>query len=127
MGKHAGGAPVLIVDDEPAIAAFIADVAREMGYQTLVAANGQEALTLAETAWPCLLITDLMMPSMDGPELIARLRERAGDRPLPVILVTVAAVHAARVPGADAVLAKPFELGALESLLHRLLGTGPAT
>lgn len=121
MRTQVRSGPVLIVDDEPAIADFIAEVARELGYRTLIAANGLDAIAVARAERPCLLITDLMMPGMDGPELIARLRERNGHQPLPVILVTVAAAQAAHVPGADEVLVKPFDLGTLERVLRRLL------
>ena len=68
---------------------------------------------------PALLITDLMMPHLDGSELIAA--------PVPpTILMTAADMARAREAGADAVLRKPFHLADLAALLRRFLGPPPA-
>jgi DNA-binding response OmpR family regulator len=119
-----GSPVVLIAEDERAIAEVVAAVVAEAGFAPLVAAHGQRALELAREHWPALLITDLMMPFLDGGELIAALRAEARSRGLagiPVILLTAAGSVRARAAGADAVLRKPFDLDALEALMHRLL------
>jgi CheY-like chemotaxis protein len=115
---------VLVADDERAIAEVIAAFVRDLGYRATVAANGDEALTLARTEWPVLLITDMMMPRMDGPGLIAAVRAAAlaERRPAPAtILITAAGPGHAKGSGVDAVLRKPFDLGDLEELLRQLL------
>ena len=115
---------VLIAEDERAIAEVVAAVVAEAGFAPLVAAHGQRALELAREHWPVLLITDLMMPFLDGGELIAALRAEAQSRGLagvPAILLTAAGPLRARAAGADAVLRKPFDVDALEALMHRLL------
>jgi DNA-binding response OmpR family regulator len=115
---------VLIAEDERAIAEVLAAVVAEAGFSPLVAAHGQRALELAREHWPALLITDLMMPFLDGGELIAALRAEAHRRGLagvPAILLTAAGSIRARAAGADAILRKPFDLDVLEALMHRLL------
>jgi CheY-like chemotaxis protein len=113
----------LIVDDEEAIAETLADFLSELGYRTLMAANGEEALALTRQRWPALVFTDLMMPIMDGIELIAALRAEATDRkvrPPFIILLTAAGRRAAERTGADVVILKPFELEQIEQVLDGL-------
>lgn len=115
---------VLVAEDEESIAEIIATILREMEATPLIAAHGREALALARQHTPALVITDLMMPLMDGAELIAALRAEAraeGETPPPVILMTAGGVERAREAGADVVLSKPFDLGALEEQVRRYL------
>lgn len=115
---------VLIAEDEIAIADVLLAVVEEAGYTAVVARNGRDALALAHVHRPDLLITDLMMPEMDGPALIAALR--AEYRPdLSVILVTAAALNRTIAAGASAVLRKPFDIEALEALLGTFLPSTP--
>ena len=65
---------VLIVDDDKPIADYVAAVVADAGYTAVVATRGAEALELARSRWPVLLITDLMLPFMGGSTLIAALR-----------------------------------------------------
>ena len=111
---------ILIAEDEPPIAALVAEVVRDVGATPLLASDGRQALALAQAQRPALLVTDLMMPHLSGAELIAALQAE-GPRPIPAILMTAAGVLAARGAGADAVLPKPFDLDALEALLRRFL------
>lgn len=115
---------VLIVDDESPIARVVADLIADIGYTPVTAANGQEALLRARERWPSLVVTDLMMPELDGAGLIDALRTEAasGGHAMPaIILMTAAGLNRARAAGADAVLPKPFNLDELEELLHRFL------
>ena len=116
---------VLIADDESFIAAVLAAVVREKGYTAVVARNGQEALELARARRPALVITDLMMPHLDGAGLISALR-RDGAVGLPVILITASALARAGTLGADAILAKPFAIDDVDALLDRYLGPAAA-
>ncbi|HWE60989.1 MAG TPA: response regulator, partial [Chloroflexota bacterium] len=68
---------VLIADDEPTIAEVVAALVTDAGYRAVVATHGRQALELAQTVWPALVITDLMMPVLDGAGLIAALQEAA--------------------------------------------------
>ncbi len=115
---------VLIAEDETAIAEALAEIIAELGYQALVAANGQQALALAREHWPALVLTDLMMPQVNGAGLIAALHAQAAERsvaPPAVILLTAVEGRAARAAGADLVVRKPFELDALEQAIRQLL------
>lgn len=116
---------VLIAEDEEPIAEAIALIVEDAGYTPLLAAHGKQALELARLRRPVLVISDLMMPQMDGAELIAALRADAalnGDTPPPVILMTAAGIKRAQAADADALLRKPFNLEDLEELLFRFLG-----
>lgn len=78
---------VLIVDDEEQVRRFVDRVLREASYQTTVAADGPEAITIAAADGPFdILVTDLMMPEMTGDELARRLRQ--DDPKLKVLYLT---------------------------------------
>jgi DNA-binding response OmpR family regulator len=116
---------VLIVEDEEPLAETISFIVREAGYTPMIALHGKQALELARTRKPALLITDLMIPYLDGVALIGALRTAAslaGEPAPPIILITAANPVRARAAGADAILRKPFYLADLEVLLRRFLG-----
>jgi CheY-like chemotaxis protein len=124
LGLPADAALVLIVDDERSIATTVADVVEDLGYRVRVAAHGREALDLARGAWPALVITDLVMPQLNGAGLIAALCQEAVTQErahVPVILMTAAGMESARKAGADAMLRKPFDLEELEHLVTQFL------
>ena len=115
---------ILIVDDEESIAETLADFVAELGYTALIAANGRQALDLARERWPALVMTDLMMPVLNGAELIKALRAEAAARqrvPPRVLLLTAARTQAVKGITADAIILKPFELDHLERVVRRLL------
>jgi CheY-like chemotaxis protein len=127
-GSASAGVVVLIVEDEAPIAEVIAEMVSDAGHRPVVAAHGRQALELARQQRPALVITDLMMPVMDGPELIAALRDMAASERravAPVIVMTAAGAQRAYEAGADAVLRKPFDLAEIDGLLRRLLGPRP--
>jgi CheY-like chemotaxis protein len=115
---------VLVVDDEEPIALTLAEVIAEAGYQVVLASHGKQALEVMQQQQPRLVITDLMMPQLDGRALIALIRMKAypPERPRPaIILMTAAGRSPTRDIEADAVLFKPFELEELFQLLSRFL------
>lgn len=71
-------ATILIVDDEPDVRRFLCTLLTGQGHRALDTSNGEDALELCRTAHPDLLITDLLMPRMDGYELVRRLRNESG-------------------------------------------------
>ncbi|GHO81434.1 hypothetical protein KSD_92050 [Ktedonobacter sp. SOSP1-85] len=117
--------PILIVDDEVAIAETLAEFVTELGYTPVLAYNGQEALSLAIERWPLLIITDYMMPVLNGVDFVKALQEEASDRrqALPPIIMLSAVSTARAIKGihVEAILAKPFDLDELEDLIQRLL------
>jgi two-component system, OmpR family, response regulator ResD len=101
---------VLVVDDEPTIAEVVARYLERAGYRTAIAHDGAEALACADRAPPDLVVLDLMLPGVDGLEVLRRLRE--GPAPPGVILLTAKGEESDRViglrQGADDYVVKPF-------------------
>ena len=105
---------VLVVDDELTITEVVSRYLERAGYDTSVASDGPEALRIAAGGLPDLIVLDLMLPGMDGLEVMRRLREPAaeGQRRVSVILLTAKGEETDRVIGlrlgADDYVVKPF-------------------
>ena len=113
---------VLIVDDEEPIAEALVYVVEDMGYTAAHATGGRAALEMVEAGLrPALIVTDLMMPQMDGARLVGALRATLGPAMPPVILMTAANPHYAAGVAVDAKLPKPFGVAEVERLLARFL------
>ena len=110
-------ARILIVDDEENISFLLSAAWRGMGYAVDVAETGQEAITLAGTRQPDIVVLDVSLPDFDGFEVLRRLRF-AGNK-VPVIFLTARGDTDDRVrgliEGADDYLAKPFSLEELSA------------
>ena len=125
---------VLVADDEPRITRLVAMSLADDGFNVVSALGGEEALRKAEESKPDIVLLDIVMPDIDGFEVMRRLRE---TRPVPVILLTAKGSSADRARGldlgADDYLAKPFhpdELAArVRAVLRRAAGvtSGAAT
>jgi CheY-like chemotaxis protein len=102
---------ILVVDDDPNLQEALSDLLQSKGYDVRSADNGVSALALLrESDAPCLILLDLMMPVMDGHELLARLSADSALAKIPVVVVTAGRhPQGSRVPGAADVLYKPFE------------------
>ena len=106
---------LLVVDDEPTITEVLSRYLERAGYETRVAADGPHALELAGDRRPDLVILDLMLPGLDGLEVMRRLRalDEGSLRPrMPIILLTARGEETDRVAGlrlgADDYVVKPF-------------------
>jgi CheY-like chemotaxis protein len=124
---------VLVVDDHPDAADALAAVLELLDCPVRACHDGPGALAVAAEFQPQVCLLDLMMPGMDGLELAARLRERAGGRPLLLVATTALGDLEARTQTALAGfhdhLTKPVDAAALIALLTRLgdiLGCPPA-
>jgi CheY-like chemotaxis protein len=116
---------VLIVDDERPIAEVLETILQDAGYRVACAPHGEAALRLARSEPPAMVLTDLMMPVMDGKQLIARLHEeaeRGNLPPAPVVVMTAMGRVHTRDLKVDGVLRKPFDLCEVEELVGRFLG-----
>jgi CheY-like chemotaxis protein len=100
---------LLIVDDEVAILEALTDILSVEGYEVATAANGAEGLKRASEERPDLILLDLMMPVMDGQEMLRRLKESPELRTIPVVVMSAGRVTKAELQGSR-FLAKPFEL-----------------
>ncbi len=122
-----GNAPtVLVVEDNPDMIRFIVAL-MAVEYNVFAARNGIEALRILGARQPDIIISDVMMPEMDGFELVRRVRDDPETRSIPFVFLTARGGAEDRVlghaGGADTYLAKPFRseelLAAVESLLER--------
>lgn len=102
---------VLVVDDESSMRFLLRMVFEAEGFEVVEAHHGAAALKLVEEEQPDLVVTDLMMPVMNGRELIERLRADAETAEIPILVVSANANIA--VAGADAALSKPLDIDAL--------------
>ncbi|HEX2879401.1 MAG TPA: response regulator [Polyangiaceae bacterium] len=82
------GRKVIVADDDPAVAWFIAGVLREAGAEVVEAADGQAALELAYELWPDLIVSDLLMPRLDGFELCRRIKRDLILSDVPVVVLS---------------------------------------
>jgi two-component system, OmpR family, response regulator VicR len=110
---------ILIVDDEEPVRDFLAQLLADAGHRTLQAVHGAEALEVVEKERPDLVVSDIMMPVLNGAELCRRLKAGTATNAIPVILMSSAGPRAADGAGADAVIAKPFDLEDMEALVGR--------
>lgn len=121
------GRRILIVDDDKAIRFTVEYMLAAAGYEIASAPDGEEAMRLIKEFGPDLVITDLVMPKMDGLEMIAQLK---GCRP-DVVVVAMSGgarldntnvLEAAQSAGADYVIAKPFDASDLYRVVGHSLG-----
>jgi CheY-like chemotaxis protein len=120
-------ASILIVDDEFGLAEMLRDMLRDSGFEVTLAINGRLALEILKEGKVDLVLTDMMMPVMDGAELAAAMRRDENYRDTPIILMTslpTALPKESRL--FDAVLRKPFTPELLLETIVGCLGTGNA-
>ncbi len=122
------GRLILVVDDEPDLTELLTYNLKRAGYNVLVAANGVDALRLAEEHSPDLVLLDIMMPELDGREVARRLRRSASNASVPIVMLTARGEEADELTGlalgADDYVVKPFSmqvlLARIEAVLRRV-------
>ena len=117
---------VLVVDDEFGILRLLEDVLIDEGHDVLVAVNGKQALERAAEKRPDMVLTDYMMPVMDGAELIKALNVDPALAGVPVVVMSSLpeAAVAERCPGYTAFVRKPFKIFDLIDLVARVVENG---
>ncbi len=113
---------VLIVDDEFGLADITADLLTARGYEVAIEINGQLGLDSLAKRPADLVITDLMMPVMDGPEMIRRMRQDPALARIPTILMTALpeAAPKGELAQHDALIVKPYKIAELVALTEKL-------
>jgi DNA-binding response OmpR family regulator len=113
---------VLVVDDDQLLLRLLEINLNKVGCQVLKALDGPTALRIASQETPALILLDLMMPRMDGWEVMRQLKESVNTRDIPVIIVTgkVDAGTRSRILelGADDFVAKPFDVIELRKMIR---------
>ena len=124
---------ILCVDDEEDILNFLELVLSEKGYEVVTASGGQEALTRAQMERPDLVLLDIMMPQMDGWEVLKLLRVDEETAEIPVAMLSARTEARDRVQGlqegAIDYICKPFSLsellGKIDAIFGQAAGPGP--
>ena len=116
---------ILVVDDNPSVRMLVREYLEAHDFQVVTASNGREALMLAQTQVPDLVLLDIMMPEIDGYEVVRRLRR---NRTTPVILLTARLDESDKVHGldlgADDYITKPFGMAELIARIRAVLRRG---
>lgn len=116
---------ILIIEDEEGIRDTLTELLQLNGYEVRTASNGLEALLNIRYHRPEVIITDLMMPVMDGIEFLRKLKKDPNWNHVPVIMISAKSQPEDRLPalqsGADAYLIKPFEIKELATLVKEML------
>jgi signal transduction histidine kinase/DNA-binding response OmpR family regulator len=120
---HTHNKTILIIDDNPDILEYI-ELNLGMHYKFIRAENGKKGLEKAKKEMPDLIVSDVMMPVMDGLELCQKLKKPAQTAAIPVILLTAKSLDAQKIEGmttgADLYITKPFDTGYLYSCIESL-------
>ncbi len=116
---------ILIVEDVPGLIHILELEVQRLGYETILASNGEEAVQMAIAQLPNLIMMDIMMPEMDGLEAARRIRENPHTRAIPIIAVTALSSRRDKKKclesDCDDYLSKPFTASQLSSSITRLL------
>ncbi len=116
---------LLLVDDEPGLREAVQAYLEDSGFTVDVASNAQDGLALARQKLPDLVITDIMMPQVDGYQFLQQLRDDPQFKALPVIFLTARGMTSDRIQGynagCDAYLPKPFDPDELVAIVTNLL------
>lgn len=118
-------ANLLLVDDEPGVREAVKDYLEESGFTVQVASNASDAWQMLQQQTPDLVISDIMMPQVDGYQFLQQLRDDPRFKSLPVVFLTARGMTSDRImgyqAGVDAYLPKPFDPDELVAIVENLL------
>ncbi|AFZ28623.1 two component transcriptional regulator, LuxR family [Gloeocapsa sp. PCC 7428] len=124
-------AQLLLVDDEPGLREAVKDYLQESGFTVQVASNAQEGWELLQQTTPDLVISDIMMPQVDGYQFLKQMRDDPRFQTLPVVFLTAKGMTTDRIQGyqagVDAYLPKPFDPDELVAIVENLIARRTAT
>lgn len=117
---------IMIVDDEPEILDILKEAFQGEGYQTILVSSGEEAINKVTKTLPDLIILDIMMPEVDGWEVLDFVKSNPTTSHIPIIILTAKGREVSRIyglkQGADDYVVKPFSLKELLIRAKKLLG-----
>lgn len=117
--------PVLVVDDEPSMRDVLGRFLQREGFSSVLAADAEAGLALAEEVRPQAILLDVMMPRVDGWSLLTQLKSRPQLADIPVIMISVAREKGLALSlGANDYFTKPVDWRRLRKVLHRLADPG---
>lgn len=111
---------ILVVEDDPFIAEVLQTILEDEGYAVLLAGNGHEALATLSTAQPTVILSDILMPGMDGLELCVALQSHPTHHATPIILMS-ANTQLPTDSCAATFLTKPFQLMTVLTTVARVI------
>src|ERR671932_2689461 len=118
-------AQLLLVDDEPGVRLAVKEYLADSGFTVQVASNADDAWQILQQKTPDLVISDIMMPRVDGYQFLKRLRDDPRFKALPVVFLTARGMTSDRIQGyqagVDAYLSKPFDPDELVAIVENLL------
>ncbi|MEE9186040.1 MAG: response regulator [Candidatus Binatia bacterium] len=118
-------ARILLVEDNPATMEVMQQELEILGYEVAVARDGAEAVEMANSELPDLIIMDILMPKMDGGEATKQIRKNPKTQAIPVLAATAKALPEDRErcleSGCDGYIAKPFSYKELRDVIEKLL------
>lgn len=116
---------LLLVDDEPGLREAVQAYLEDSGFQVQTASNAKDGWDWLQRSQPDLVITDIMMPQVDGYEFLKQMREDVRFKALPVVFLTARGMTGDRIQGyqagCDAYLSKPFDPDELVAIIENLL------
>ena len=120
-GAESGKKKALVVDDDAVIRALIGDLLEAEGFEVLDAANGKDAVEIARARRPALIVMDINMPVMTGPQALDLIRHDPATKDIPVVMCssedTMDSVDKCLTLGANDYVVKPFEMARLKAKL----------
>ena len=125
LGKKPSKAKILVVDDEPNIVQTLKDRLEMNDYVVVTAENGDVGLKTAHDEQPDLVLLDVIMPILDGHEMLEKLREQEWGKEISVIMLTARSqtqdIQRARACNIDDYIIKPFDLSELLEKIENIL------
>lgn len=116
---------ILLVEDNPATMEVMHQELEVLGYDVAIARDGAEAVEIAGSELPDLIIMDMLMPKMDGGEAASRIRRNPKTQAIPILAATARALPEDRdsclASGCDDYIAKPFSYRELHAAIEKLL------
>ncbi len=116
---------LLLVDDEPGLREAVQAYLEDSGFEVSVAPNAKQGWELLQTTLPDLVITDIMMPQVDGYQFLKQMREDPRFKALPVVFLTARGMTSDRIlgyqAGCDVYISKPFDPDELVAIVQNLL------